>query len=218
MQSSLKRVFFLAVLTMGICVAPIFAQEYEVHAYAGGLTMGSYNSNLNFKNPAIFGLKGGAYVSDHVMIEGNAGWLNQINFSGYNYRTSGILYEGALSYNFFHGFHGAVPFVSFGAGGLTVKTHAGVNMNDHNESVYVFPLSNPQPTAGPIPNTLGTLTVSDNDTFFTFSYGGGLKGERLWGPLGLRLDIKGRAIPGFYGSTINAFEATGGVLFSWGER
>ena len=218
MQSSLKRVFFLAALTMGICVTPIFAQEYEINPYAGGLAMGSYNSNLDFKNPAIFGLKGGAYLSDHVMIEGNAGWLNQINFSGYNYRTSGILYEAAGSYNFFHGFHGAVPFVSFSAGGLTVKTHAGVNTLGDHQSVYVFPLSTPQPTSGPIPNTIGTLTVSNNDTFFTFGYGGGFKGERLWGPLGFRADIKGRAIPGFYGSTINTLEATGGLLFSWGER
>jgi hypothetical protein len=219
MQSSLKRVFFLAALTMGICVAPIFAQEYEINPYAGGLTMGSFNSNLDFKNPAIFGLRGAAYVSDHIMIEGNAGWLNQINFSGYNYRTSGILYEAATSYNLFHsGFHGVVPFAIFGAGGLTVKTHAGVNMDDHNQSVYVFPLSTPQATAGPIANTLGVLTVADNDTFFTVSYGGGLKGQRLWGPLGLRMDLRGRTIPGFYGSTINSFEATGGLLFSWGER
>ncbi len=183
MQSSLKRVIFLAVLSMGICVAPIFAQEYEINPYAGGLSMGSFNSNLNFKNPAIFGLKGGAYVTDNLMIEGNAGWLNQINFGGYDYRTSGILYEGAATYNFYHVHaRGVVPFVTFGLGGLTVETRNGVNMNDRNDSVYVFPLSTPQATAGPIPNTIGTLTVRDNDTFFTFSYGGGIKGQRLWGP------------------------------------
>src|SRR5579871_184259 len=102
MQSSLKRVLFLAVLSLGICVAPMFAQEYEIHPYAGGLSMGSYNSGLKFNNPGIFGIKGGAYVSDHLMLEGNAGWMNQVNFNGYNYRTGGILYEGAASYNIFH--------------------------------------------------------------------------------------------------------------------
>lgn len=219
MQSSSKRVIFLAILAMGICVAPIFAQEYEIHPYAGGLSMSSFNSSLNFKNPAIFGLKGGAFVTDHLMIEGNVGWMNQINFSGYHYSTGGILYEGDASYNFYHArARGVVPFVSFGVGGLSVKTSSGINMNDHNAAVYVFPLSPLQATAGPIPNTIGTLSVSDNDTFFTFSYGGGIKGQRLWGPLGLRADFRGRTLPSFYGQTVNAFEATGGLLFSWGER
>ena len=218
MQSSLKRVIFFAVLSLGICVAPTFAQEYEINPYAGGLSMSSFNSGLNFKNPAIFGVRGGAFVSDHLMLEGNAGWLNQINFVGYNYRTSGILYEGAASYHFHHVTkYGVAPFVTFGAGGLTAKVGNSGNINNNGSVVYVYPLATPV-NQGPIPNTLGVLTVRNNDTFFTFSYGGGLKGERIWGPLGLRADIRGRTLPSFYGQTINSFEATGGLLVSWGER
>jgi hypothetical protein len=34
--------------------------------------------------------------------------------------------------------------------------------------------------------------MQDGDTFFTFNYGGGIKGMNLWGPMGFRADIKGR--------------------------
>jgi outer membrane protein with beta-barrel domain len=224
MQTSAKRVIFLATLLVGICVAPVFAQEYEIHPYAGGLFVSSYTSpmgsnSIDFKNPAIFGLKGGAFVTDHWMIEGNAGWMNQFNFGGYNYRTSGILYEADGSYHFYTArIHGVVPFASFGVGGLTIKTRSGVNNNTDNESVYVLRLNTPQPTAGPIPNTLTSIVLRDNQTFFNFSYGGGLKGERLWGPIGLRADVRGRTLPNFFGKAITSLEATGGLLISWGER
>jgi hypothetical protein len=220
MQSSLKRILFLTALTLGVSVMPTFAQEYEIHGYAGGLlSMTDFNSTLTFKKPAIFGLKGGAFVTDNLMVEGNAGWVNQINFKGYSYRTGGILYEGAGTYNFYRvRTRGVVPFATFGLGGLTIKARDGVNMNDHNQVVYTYPLANPQPTAGPIPNTLGVLVTRDNDTFFNFSYGGGVRAQRLWGPLGLRADVRGRTVTGFYGTNVTGLEATGGLLFSWGER
>jgi hypothetical protein len=60
--------------------------------------------------------------------------------------------------------------------------------------------------------------LEDGDTFFNYSYGGGVKGSRLWGPVGLRADIRGRTMPNFFGEHIHSFEATGGLLLSWGER
>jgi hypothetical protein len=219
MQTLVKRVILLAALTVGICAAPLFAQEYELNPYAGGLSMGSYHNVLDFKNPAIFGLKGGAYVTDHLMIEGNGAWINQFNFSGYDYRTGGVLWEAAGSYNFYQVHHsGVVPFGIFGVGGLTFKIRSGENKNNGNEAVFVIPLATPQPTAGPIPRTLTTLVLANNDTFLTFSYGGGVKAQRLWKAFGLRADIRGRTIPNFFGKSQTALEATGGVLFSWGER
>jgi hypothetical protein len=62
-------------------------------------------------------------------------------------------------------------------------------------------------------------TVMDNRTFFTFSYGGGLKTQRVWGPLGFFGDARGRAIPNFFnGHGTNLFELSAGLNFSWGER
>jgi hypothetical protein len=66
---------------------------------------------------------------------------------------------------------------------------------------------------------LGTSTpLKDNDSFLQFSYGGGVKAIRLWGPIGLRADFRGRTLPNFYGSSLTFFEATGGFNIIWGER
>ena len=62
-------------------------------------------------------------------------------------------------------------------------------------------------------------TVMDNRTFFTFSYGGGLKTQRVWGPMGFFGDVRGRTIPNFFnGHGTNLFELSAGLNFSWGER
>jgi hypothetical protein len=60
--------------------------------------------------------------------------------------------------------------------------------------------------------------LNDADTFFTINYGGGLKAMNLWGPMGVRADLKGRTIPNWFGQTMSWPEITGGVVFSWGER
>jgi len=62
-------------------------------------------------------------------------------------------------------------------------------------------------------------TVMTNRTFFTFSYGGGLKTQRVWGPLGFFGDVRGRTIPNlFNGHGTNLLELTAGLNFAWGER
>jgi len=61
--------------------------------------------------------------------------------------------------------------------------------------------------------------LQNNDTFFTFSYGGGLKLQRLWGPLGFFGDVRGRTIPNlFNGHGTNLLELTAGLNFAWGEK
>jgi hypothetical protein len=61
--------------------------------------------------------------------------------------------------------------------------------------------------------------LQNNDTFFTFSYGGGLKLQRVWGPLGFFGDIRGRTIPNlFNGHGTNLLELTAGLNFAWGEK
>jgi hypothetical protein len=61
--------------------------------------------------------------------------------------------------------------------------------------------------------------MRSNATFFTFSYGGGLKVQRLWGPLGFFGDIRGRTIPNlFNGHGTNILEVSAGLNFAWGEQ
>jgi hypothetical protein len=54
-------------------------------------------------------------------------------------------------------------------------------------------------------------------TKFAFNYGGGLKLPRLAGPLGLRLDLRGYRTTGIFSSSLNMFEASGGILLSMGK-
>jgi len=61
--------------------------------------------------------------------------------------------------------------------------------------------------------------LRDHSTFFTFSYGGGLKAQRVWGPLGFFGDVRGRTIPNFFdGHGTNMLELSAGLNFAWGER
>ena len=60
--------------------------------------------------------------------------------------------------------------------------------------------------------------VLDGGTFFTFSYGGGLKAARLWGPMGVFGDFRGRTVPNFFGHSNTWPELSAGLNFSWGEK
>jgi hypothetical protein len=66
---------------------------------------------------------------------------------------------------------------------------------------------------------LANDVLRDNSTYFQFSYGGGLKTQRVWGILGFFGDVRGRTIPNFFnGHGTNMFELSAGLNFSWGER
>jgi hypothetical protein len=56
------------------------------------------------------------------------------------------------------------------------------------------------------------------DVKFAGNYGGGVKFERLIGPMGLRFDVRGYSVPGVLDSTLNIFEASGGLIFSFGRE
>jgi hypothetical protein len=61
--------------------------------------------------------------------------------------------------------------------------------------------------------------LRDTATFFTFSYGGGIKTQRIWGPLGFFGDVRGRTIPNFFnGHGTNLLELSAGLNFAWGEQ
>ena len=60
--------------------------------------------------------------------------------------------------------------------------------------------------------------MDNNDTFLTFSYGGGFQATQIWGPAGFRVDFRGRTIPNFYSRSLTRPELTAGLIFNWGER
>jgi hypothetical protein len=93
-----------------------------------------------------------------------------------------------------------------GAGGLTATV----------SNPHAFVLST-RPVATPTGDTVFVANdvITDSSTFFAFSYGGGLKAERLWGLFG---DIRGRTVPNFFSTSFTWPEVSAGLTFSWGER
>ena len=54
------------------------------------------------------------------------------------------------------------------------------------------------------------------DARFAGNYGGGVKLERLIGPVGLRFDVRGWSVANVFSRTLNMLEATGAITISWG--
>jgi hypothetical protein len=55
------------------------------------------------------------------------------------------------------------------------------------------------------------------DTTFAGNYGGGIKFNKLAGPVGLRFDIRGWRLAPLENQNLNIFEATGAITFTWGH-
>ena len=226
MNRSFMRSSLVLMLIIGSAVTAS-AQQWEVHPYAGGQFLTDFQAKsdqvgrFDFKNPGIFGIKGGGFISDNFLIEGNVGFVNQMRVRhAFNPPIWGLQYEALGSFNFFPmRIAGVYPYVSAGIGGLTLNTHNPLDANGGDTAVYPVRVT-PRPVGGGIFfRETDQLEIDDGDTFFNFSYGGGVKAQRLWGPLGLRADFRGRTMPNFYNSqVVHGFEMTAGLLFSWGER
>jgi hypothetical protein len=98
--------------------------------------------------------------------------------------------------------------VTFGIGQTTVTTRG-----EGKERVLLL-----DPTFRNPDSLMSPLVLSSGDTFLSLNYGGGFKAFRLWGPVGLRTDLRGRTMPDFFGHPSHWFEITAGINVAWGER
>jgi hypothetical protein len=211
-----------------VCLLSIdaLAQRYEVHPYVGGFFPGGNNVTGDFRKEGIYGAKAGVFVTPSLEFGGHFGYINHFepttenaiarNASQLGYRLNsirGVLWEADSSYNLLTlplmgvGF---TPYLTLGAGALTTFVNGANSMLlVGGQQVARDGSSNFAPR---------NIVVEDGDTFFTFSYGGGFKALQLWGPMGLRADIRGRTIPNLYSNGMSWPEASGGLTFTWGER
>ena len=214
------------IFLVGLFAAASFAQKAEVYPNAGGffpLPMEGFNK---FKADGTYGLKAGVFLGQNAELEGSFGYLNHFELknppNAFNPAVGvvqptvyGVMYDVNGAYNFGQRqFLNArfSPFVSAGVGGLTVQVR-------HADATFVEGGGNIINSGGAVvPNPGRSIVMNDGDTFFTFNYGLGVKAFNLWGPVGLRVDVRGRTIPNFFGHTNTWLEPTGGVVFSWGER
>jgi outer membrane protein with beta-barrel domain len=191
-------------LIIGLAVGSAFAQQIEIHPYAGGFFPAKWSDTARIRTEGIYGVRAGVYLMDFVQLDVNYGYINHFTFK--NATNSGLrayIWDINGSYSL-TGYTTSLgnpirklePFVTVGAGGLTTGLHDASKQRASTPS----------------------LPLKDNDSFFQFTYGAGVKAPRLMGPIGLRADVRGRTMPNFYGRGQTWLEATGGINVMWGER
>src|SRR5262245_15015803 len=196
----------------------------DLNPYAGYVWPGSFSDIGDFKGNQVLGVRGGFFVTHGFEIGGNYYYNNHFLPSSDNPQAQlagslgfpqtsvrAHLYELEFTYNFGQRslFGSAVrPYVVGGAGGLNTRVK-----NSDDFVLTVRPVLTP---SGTVFFPVDVLDHSDN--FFTFSYGGGVKATRLWGPMGVFGDFRGRTMPNFFGHGNTWPELNAGLNFTWGER
>jgi hypothetical protein len=233
----------LALLSVAVVPVSLFSQAAEISPYAGYVWPGSFGGDIGeFKSGQILGVRGGGFATQHFEIGGNYSFNNHFqpkksnefaalagNLGFPQGAVRAHLWEAEFSYNFAKRtmFGSTVrPYAVVGFGGITTRIKDEDSFTLNVRSVKT---QNSQ-TAGSVPglvkeNWAPTTTyfandiLENNNTFFTFSYGGGVKAMRLWGPMGVFGDFRGRTVPNFVAGRANTWaELSAGLNFAWGER
>ena len=98
-----------------------------------------------------------------------------------------------------------------GVGGLSTLIENG------STALIVGQVYTTSATGTPVLDTGRKVVVADNSAFFSVNYGVGIKTSRLWGPMGVRVDVRGRTFPNFRHNVLTWPEATAGLMFTFGE-
>ena len=224
----LKHLVHCALIVMfaGAFASSLWAQKAEVYGY-GGFFWPNKTTVGQLRSDGVYGIKVGGYATQHAQIEGNFGYFNHFDLDRdpnpgaaalgiVRPAVRAIAYDLNASWNFSQRSLGGArvtPYVTVGAGALTALIPDAPSV-PYTSGGFVYNAS-----SGSYETTGRSLALSDKDTFFAVSYGGGVKALNLWGPMGLRADIRGRTLPNYVGhTTVTWPELTGGVTFSWGER
>jgi hypothetical protein len=202
----------------------------EIHPNAGFVWPGAVNFGdtvAHLRDEGIYGLKAGVFLNDNLEVEGNLAYMNHFEsrltptvqdqaFGIQAHTVYGILYDVNGLWNFGQQpiFGTKIsPYVVAGIGGLSTEVRGA------NAAVIGGQFYQTDPATGAsVFNPTHTVVVHDNTAFFAVNYGGGIKASNLWGPVGVRADIRGRTFPNFRGESLTWPEATAGITFTFGEK
>jgi len=219
-----RSALILFVLT--VFTGALFAQRGEIYPNAGFVWPDTMNNSQRLKTDGIYGVKGGVFLNENAQLEGSFGYMNHFElrqppnafnpaFGIVQPAVRGFLYDVNATYNFGERQflnHRVSPFLTVGGGGLTTYIPSA-------SSTFIEGGGNVINAAGAIvPNPGRSKIMESGDTFFTVNYGGGVKFLNVVGPMGFRVDLRGRTLPNFFGETTTWFEPTAGITFSWGAR
>lgn len=187
------------------------AQRAMITAYAGGFWPTETLGDEDFKNDGLYGIRAGGFLTDHLLMEGNVGRSDEFEYTGTDPGSHAWIWDVNWTAAFLPWQINLSPFVTFGAGGLTATLDDGGSIFFlYADDGGFLEIGDPEPG-------VRVVELEHGDTFFGFTYGGGLTASNLWGPVGLRWDFRGRTLPNFFSEDLSWLETTGGLTFSWGE-
>jgi len=193
----------------------------------GGFFWPRHSDNLHLRDEGMYGLKALASLTDNIQVEGNFAYVNHVESrfdppmldQSFGIRPStvhGLIYDINGLYNFgerpLFG-SGVSPYVVAGIGGLSTLIQNGSSALIGGQ-VYTTDSA----TGTTVLDPGRKVFVADNSAFFSVNYGVGVKAMKLWGPMGARVDVRGRTFPNFRGQTVTWPEASAGLIFTFGER
>jgi hypothetical protein len=182
--------------------------RFDIHFYGGGFFPTEWAGTASLKDEGLYGVRAGIYVTPRVQIEGSAGYINHFRFEDADMGARALLWEVDGSYRLpALTFDHVEPFVIVGLGAATAY------IRGPSETVLLL-----DPTFRNPESALEPAVLNDGDTFLTLNYGGGFKASRLWGPVGLRADLRVRTMPSFFAHTTHWIETTAGFTVAWPER
>jgi hypothetical protein len=190
----MKKAIVAVVFMFIVCVAQANAGGGQVEFYAGYLNPGMLNMDnvlkgLDFRGTSLYGVRGEADFLKIFGIEQNLGF-------------SPRLFNSTLC---------SCGKSTADVRGFLYSTNLVLNAPLGRFVPYV--------TAG-----VGVLKpwgvgLATFDATFTGNYGGGVKLNRLIGPMGLRVDVRGYRTADIAGrGGLNILEASGGLTFAWGKH
>jgi len=241
----MKTTLFILLTAFVLAPSSLFAQAAEINPYGGFYWPGNNNQVGDFKNNQLLGVRGGGYITKDFELGGNYAWSNHFQPKSSNEaaafagnlgfpqgRVKANIWEAEFTYNFGRRalFGSSLrPYLVGGVGGLTTNIKETEDSNGNQLKAACAQLGadnrcfvlNTRPVTTNNHNTkfVPNDILESGDTFLTFSYGGGVKWNRVWGPMGFFGDFRGRTIPNFFlGHGTNWPELSAGLTFSWGER
>jgi opacity protein-like surface antigen len=212
------------------------AQKGEVYVFGGGYWKGSSVFDTHIPGGGTYGVKAGGFFSKSFELSGNASWYNHFQtirpdtivevitpgMTILDPKVRSWLFEADGTYHFAEKSVGTrfTPYATFGIGWMRAKIKDADSVFVTGGGFIQNPLyiTDRTPVARFIPNPARRIVMDDGDKFLTFSYGGGLKAMRIWGPTGFRVDFRGRTIPNFFSQSLTRPELSAGLIFNWGER
>ena len=121
---SLKHVGLLLCMTIIFSVNAL-AQKYEIHPLVGRTLPLKWADAYSMKSVSLVGVKGAMYTNHDTQVEGEFEYLPHFEFRGTDPKVRAFVWGANVVRTFSIPNSKAVPFYTFGLGGITAHVDGG---------------------------------------------------------------------------------------------